>query len=94
MMSDSFADYGFDSTDPIRNLQVMFLFLVFLMLYPVLSIGLRGLCFCSERCKRCIERMNKAMYWNTYIRFCLETYLELQISALLRFKNFSFSEAD
>ena len=34
------------------------------------------------------------MFWNTYIRFGLEAYLELQIATLLRFKNFSFDGAD
>lgn len=36
IVSDSFVDYGFDSTDPIRNLQVLFLFLLFLLTYPLL----------------------------------------------------------
>ena len=93
-ISDSFEDFGFDSTDPIRNLQVMFLFLVLLLIYPVFSLGLRGLCFCSNRCKRCLNWLDSMMFWNTYIRFALEAYLELQICVLLRFKNFSFEGAD
>ena len=54
-ISDSFEEYGFDSTDPIRNLQIMFIFLLFLIAYPLLSLGLRGLCYCSRTCKRCLN---------------------------------------
>ena len=72
----------------------MFLFLVFLIIYPVLSLGCRGLCFCSSRCKRCLNRLDAKMYWNTYIRFTLEAYIELQISVMLRLNNLSFEGAD
>ena len=75
--SQNFTDFGFDSTDPIRNLQIMFLVLVFLLCYPVLTVILRSLCCCSSRCKRCLDRLNDKMFWNTYIRFALEAYLEL-----------------
>ena len=34
------------------------------------------------------------MLWNTYIRFVLEAYLELQICSMLRFMNFSFEKGD
>lgn len=72
----------------------MFLFIMLLLSYPILSLGLRGLCFCSNRCKRCLDWLNAKMFWNTYIRFILEAYFELQICSLLRFKNFSFAGGD
>ena len=93
-ISDSFEEFGFDSTDPIRNLQIMFIFLLFLIAYPLLSLGLRGLCYCSRCCKRCVDYLDNQMFWNTYIRFALEAYLELQICSMLRFKNFSFDSDD
>ena len=72
----------------------MFIFLLFLIAYPVISLGLRGLCYCSRCCKRYLNWLDAKMFWNTYIRFALEAYLELQICVLLRFKNFSFESAD
>ena len=88
MLTDTFADFGFDSTDPLKNLQVMFIFLSLLLLYPMFSLTLSGCFFWSDRCKRCIVRMNQRFYWNTYIRFFLEAYLELSIATLIRFKKF------
>ena len=57
-ISDSFEEFGFDSTDPIQNLQVMFIFMLFLIAYPILSLGLRGLCYCSRSFKRCLDWLN------------------------------------
>ena len=83
-LTDSFIDYGFDSTDPIRNLQVMFMLMVFLFIYPFFSLVWR-IVFCwSEKCKRCIKFLNNKVYFNTYLRIGLETFLELSITSLLR----------
>jgi len=84
-LTDNFEDFGFDSSDPIRNLQMMFIVLVVLVLFPPFSLALKGLCFCSQRCKRCVKKMDDKFYWNTYIRFGLEAYLELSICAFIRF---------
>ena len=89
-LTDTFADYGFDSSDPIRNLQVVFIFICFLVLYPLLSLAIRGLCFWSDRCTRCRKWTDQRMFFNTYIRFFLETFLELSISVLLSLKAFDF----
>lgn len=90
ILTDTFVDYGFDSSDPIRNLQVMFIFICFLVLYPVLSVAIMGLCFWSDRCTRCRRWADRKMYFNTYIRFFLETFLELSITVLLRLKLYDF----
>ena len=91
VLTDSFVDYGFDSTDPIRNLQIMFILIVFCALFPIFSLCMRGLCCCCDRGKSFVTRMNKVMYFNTYVRIGLEAYLELSISALIRFKEFKFN---
>ena len=84
-LTDNFHDFGFDSADPIRNLQIMAIMIVFLTFFPLFSLTLRGLCFCSSKCQNCIKKMNARFYWNTYIRFGLEAYLELSICALIKF---------
>ena len=90
-VTDNFEDFGFDTTDPIRNLQIMFVFMLFLIIYPLLFLALRGLFCWSERCKRCINNLNTKMYFNTYLRFGLEAALELSISAFVRPLEFKFS---
>ena len=91
IITDNFEDYGFDSSDPIRNLQIMFLFIVFLALFPLFSLFCKGLCFWSDKCMRCRTYLNKSMFFNTYIRFGFEAFLELSISSLIRCKAWSFS---
>ena len=91
-LTDNFVDYGFDSTDPIRNLQVMFLFMLFLLFYPVFTLGLKLLFFWSSRCMRCRKNIDRKMYFNTYIRFTLEAYLELSITSLIRVRAFKFDD--
>ena len=89
-LSDTMADFGFDSSDPIRNLQIMFFFMGFLLLYPFMIL-LFCLIFCwSKRCNRCLLTINRTICWNVYIRFTLEAFLEISITCLLRFKVYSF----
>ena len=69
----------------------MFIFLILLMLLPLLVLALKGLCFCSSKCKRCLNKVENKLYWNTYIRFGMEAYLELAICAYIRYVgDFSF----
>ena len=84
-LTDNFIDFGFDTTDPIRNLSVLFIFMMFLVAYPVLSLFLRGLCFWCDKCNQCLAKIDQSIFFNTYLRYGLESYLELCISSLLRF---------
>lgn len=68
----------------------MFIFMLFLITFPLLSLALRGLCCWSQRCMRCVGKINNMMYFNTYLRFGLEASLELSISALVRPLEFRF----
>ena len=90
-LTDNFEEFGFDSSDPIRNLQVMFIILMVLLLLPLLVLALKGLCYCSSKCRKCINKVQNKLYWNTYIRFGMEAYLELAICAFIRYVgDFSF----
>ena len=93
ILTDNFEEFGFDSSDPVRNLQIMFLFILFLILFPLLSLLCKGLCFWSEKCLRWRTFLNRAMFFNTYIRFSLETFLELSISSLIRCKAWDFEDS-
>ena len=91
--SDSFDAFGFDSSDPIALMQIMFLFLLFLFLWPFITMLLRGIFFCCPKCWKCLEFLDRKIFWNTYVRFMLETYLEIMISCCLRFDSISFDDA-
>ena len=89
-LTDNFNDFGFDSTDPIRNLQIMFLFMLLLMLYPLVSLTLKLLFFWSRSCMKCRSKIDNKLYFNLYIRFFMEAYLEMSLSSLLRCKTMHF----
>ena len=91
IISDNFADFGFDSADPIKNLQVMFLFILFLVMFPVFTLMCKGLCFWSDKCMRCRTWLNNKILFNTYIRFGLEAFLELTICCLIRIKAWDYT---
>ena len=90
-LTDNFNDFGFDSTDPIRNLQIMFLFMLFLLLYPLFSLALKLLFFWSRACMKCRAKIDNKLYFNVYIRFFMEAYLEMSLSSLLRCKTMNFT---
>ena len=89
-LTDAFIDFQFDSSGPIRNLQIMFLLMIFLIALPVFTLILRLLFFWNERCIRFIQTLNSKMFFNLFIRFGLEAYLEICLSSIIRFRNLTF----
>ena len=85
MLTQSFVDFQFDSSGPIRNLQIMFLAMIVLIAIPICMLILKMLFFWCKKVQYRINQVNSAMFFNVYIRFGLETYLELCLSSLLRF---------
>ena len=77
----------------IRNLQVIFIFIIFLLSLPIILLILRGLFYWSAKCKRCLNMISRKIYWSLYIRFILESFLELCIASLLRFHNIVFDSS-
>ena len=51
-ISDNFVDFELDSTDVIRNLQIVFLFLLGLIILPVLLLLFFYLFYWSNKCKK------------------------------------------
>ena len=88
--SDNFEDFGYESSDVILNLQIMFIFILILVALPIMILLLR-ICFKKKRkCIRCLDWIGKQLFWATYIRFILESYLEIALAGILRLKFFSF----
>ena len=88
--SDNFEDFGYESSDVILNLQIMFIFILFLIALPVILILFRVCCQRRLGCMKCLDRIGKKIFWGTYIRFFLESYLELSLASILRMNNLSF----
>ena len=53
-ISDNFVDFELDSTDVIRNLQIVFLFLLGLIILPVFLLLLFYLFYWSNKCKKLV----------------------------------------
>ena len=88
--SDNFEDFGYDTSDVILNLQIMFIFILILLALPIILTLAR---WCCKRKKKCVSYLNwigKRIFWSTYIRFILESFLEIALAGILRLKNFSF----
>ena len=59
---------------------------------PLILFFFTGIFFCCNNCcSRFLDRMKERIFWNTYIRFSFEAFLELSISCMLRIESFSFS---
>ena len=91
--SDNFEDFGFNTTDMIRNLQFLALVILFLLLVPLVLLLLHLAFFWSPKVKKCLQNVQRHVFWTWYIRILLETYLELSISALLRMQLLIFTNA-
>ena len=89
-LTESFADFQFDSSGPIHNLQIIFVAMVVLVAIPLVSLFLKFMFFWIPKCNKSINWLNSKMFFNIYIRFGLEAYLELSLVSLLRFQNFTF----
>lgn len=90
-LTERFIDFEFASSGPIKNLQVIFLAMLVLVLAPVILLLIRKAFFWSQKCKRATNTVSKVLFFNAYIRFLLEAYLELSLTCLIRFQAFSFS---
>ena len=68
----------------------MFLGMIFLLAFPLILLILKVLFFWNKKIMSCFDRALHAILFNVYIRYSLEAYLELSLSSLIRFKNYTF----
>ena len=75
---ENFTEFDYNSTDPIDNLEFVFLFIVFLIFLPLILLFLRFIGGWNDWIVGKIRKISRTViYWNFYIRFLLEAYLEL-----------------
>ena len=89
---DCFREFEYISTNPIQNLSFVFLFMVFLLFLPLMIEGIKFLFGWSITIVEGLERIGRNyIYWNTYLRFILEGYIELAIACQLRLYTLKFN---
>ena len=69
----------------------MFLGMLLLLAIPIFMLFLKVIFFWSETVTNCINKVVNLLFFNVYIRFGLEAYMELCLTGLLRFQNLTFS---
>ena len=82
-LNESFGEMGYETLDPMRNLQLMFVMLGVLCLVPILLKFILILVSCCAPIKNGVKYLEGKLYWNIYIRFILETHLELSIASII-----------
>ena len=91
-MPENLQEFGYESTDPVQNLAIIFLFSVGLLVLPLLILIVELISsFHKSAQDALVKWKNENVYWNFYLRFLFEAYLELALSGLLRIKAFKFS---
>ena len=63
------------------------------MAIPIVSLLLKFIFFWVPKCNKSINWLNNKMFFNIYIRFGLEAYLELSLVSMIRFQNFTFGNS-
>ena len=93
-LTDSFADFELDSSGPIHNLQIMFIGMLILATLPLFLLLFKWLFIRSKKVSKCINYVHSKIYFNVYLRFGLEAYLELCLSSMIRFKNYKWDNSN
>ena len=88
---DNFSEFGYNSTNTVANLQFVFFFMLFITIVPLLLAFLKVCIGWNEKIVAVIEKIKANLYWNFYLRFIMEAYMELSIAHLLKLVVFKFS---
>ena len=95
MIPEVFHNFNYSSTDPIQNLEIIFLVLAALLIAPIIMKLVELICSCNQWASNRVRNFKTTvLYWNTYLRFFLEAFLELSIACLLRVKSIRVETTD
>ena len=90
-LTANFALFEYESLDTFMNLQQIFFYMLFFALLPLLVRIIYVLLYWSKGCQNLIRKFEGILYFNIFIRFILESYLELVIISLIRIHMVDFS---
>ena len=89
LIEDHFIGFGFETTDPIQNLGLIFLLSLGLVVTPIFFKLIELITSCSKVAKETLHKFKSTvLIWNAYLRFQLEAFFELSIVSLLRIRFF------
>ena len=54
-LTENFVDFGFDSTAPMMNLELIFIILLILLAYPLVQLLLKGIFYWSSKCEKLLR---------------------------------------
>jgi len=83
-LNPALADFGYDSSDSLENLQTIFLAVLSLIALPLLLLLLYVCFMFSSACRKYLLYCKEMVFWNVYIRFLHLTCFVLSIASLLR----------
>lgn len=88
---------GFESTNVISNLGIVFVFILasaaFLLVAWLLHLLSSIRCGCQQRLKEWYNRLSKKIYWNFFIRLFIETYMDQALVQAVRLRNLTTKPA-
>ena len=94
VLSANFEEFELDSTDVLKNLQMISLAILALLVLPLLLLLTCACLYKSSRGMRVIKRISDVLFFGVYIRCTLEAFLELSIVSFMRFRNFKFDTSN
>ena len=86
VLTENFSDFELNSTSVMMNLQIILPMILILIALPLLFLVLFGVCFRIPKCRSRLMRVADCIFLNTYIRFMLESYLEISIVCFLHLR--------
>ncbi|TNV85800.1 hypothetical protein FGO68_gene17649 [Halteria grandinella] len=88
---ENFSDLGYDSLNTVDNIGSFLYYLILILSIIILAkfTQLIGIQFSLQKLRARSEQILNTLVWNSVIRLCIETSLDLFISCLIRFKQVS-----
>ena len=87
LLTQNFAEFDLDSSDVISNLQIFSIVIAILIALPIILLFYAAILFWSNCAIKVLKKISSALFFNIYIRFILEAYLEISVTCLIRFRN-------
>ena len=85
-VGSQFHEFGYEQSNPVRNLGVVFLGMVAIILLMIVLKLVELICSTCRRASQAIRSFKETkLYWNLIIRYTLEMYMELSICSMIRF---------
>ena len=80
-----FKEFGYEQSNPVRNLDIVFLGMVAIILLIIVLKLVELICSSCRRASQAIRTFKETkLYWNLIIRYTIEMYMELSLCCMIR----------